>query len=154
VSKSLRVLGRTANRILVAGLLLSLAALVLFIWRDSDGLFVALIAVALFGLLLFALPTALFLFYSWRTPAPEITRGMRWAVFVSAGLLVLGGALYAWASLQDSSAAAAVVGTLVAGVGATAIVRVVRFTSPSEPVGQLAYGRSSIIGGSSSWWWW
>ena len=145
-AESPRALGRSANRILLAGLLLSLAALVVLVLSDSDGLFVALVAVAAFGLLLFALPTGLFLYYSWRTPAPELTRGMRWAVYVSAGLLVLGGALYAWGSLQDGSAAAVVVGTLVAGVGATAIVRAARFTSPSEPVGQLAYGRSSIVG--------
>ena len=141
-----RALGRTANRVLVAGLLLSLAALVLFIWRDSEGLFVALVAVAVFGLLLFALPIALFLFYSWRTPPPEVTRGMRWAVGISAGLLLLGGALYARGALRDETAVGVVVGTLVAAIGATAIVRAVRFTSPLAPVARLDYGRSSIIG--------
>jgi hypothetical protein len=145
-AESPRVLGRKANRVLVAGLLLSLAALVLLVLRDSDALFVALVAVAAFGLLLFALPTALFLFYSWRTPVPEVTPGMRWAVSISAGLLLLGGALYAWGSLQDGSAVAVGVGTLVAAIGATAIVRALRFTSPPEPVTRLVYGRSSIIG--------
>jgi hypothetical protein len=139
-------LGRTANRVLVAGLLLSLAALVWFILRDSEQMFVALIAVAVFGLLLFALPTALFLFYSWRTPPPEVTPGMRRAVTVSAGLLVLGGALYAWASAQDALAVGVVIGVAVAAIGATAIVRALRFASPLEPSGRLAYGRSSLVG--------
>jgi hypothetical protein len=145
-AESPRTLGRTANRVLVAGLLLSLAALVLFISQDSEAMFVALVAVAGFGLLLFALPTALFLFYSWRTPPPEVTPGMRRAVTVSAGLLVLGGALYAWGAVQDGSVVAVVVGGVVAAIGATAIGRALRFAPPLAPSGRLAYGRSSLVG--------
>lgn len=147
-AESPRVLGRTANRILVAGLLLSLAALVLLMLRDSDWLFVALVAVAAFGLLLFTLPIALFLFYSRRTPPPppEVTPGMRRAVGVSAGLLVLGGGLYAWGALRDGTAAAVVVGILVAAIGGTAMLRAVRFAAPRDPVARLDYGRSSVIG--------
>jgi hypothetical protein len=144
--ESPRVLGRTANRILIAGLLLSLAALVLFLLRDSDWMFVALVAVAAFGLLLFALPVALFLFYSRRTPLPEVTSRMRRAIYVSAGLLLLGGALAAWGALGDRSAVGVVLGILVGAVGGTAIVRAARFAPPLEPVARLDYGRSSIIG--------
>ena len=146
VAESLPVLGRTANRILLGGLVLSLVALVALVVGNSDWFFVALVAVAVFGLLLFALPIALFLFYSWRTPPPEVTRAMRWAVGISAGLLLLGGALYARGALRDGTAVGVVVGTLVAAIGTTAIVRAVRFTSPLEPVARLDYGRSSIIG--------
>jgi hypothetical protein len=141
-----RVLGRAANRILVAGLLISLAALVALILGDSDWLFAALVAVALFGLLLFVLPLALFLYYSLRPSPPEVTPRMRRAVVISAGVLALGGALLAWGSMRDESATAVAAGIVVAAIGVATIVRAMRFTAPAQAVTRLDYGRSSLVG--------
>src|SRR5256885_8390196 len=102
-----RILGRWANRVLVWGLVVSLAALVLLIAQGSDGFMFALLAVAVFGYANAALPAALFVIYAGRQPPPELPRTMRQAVWGSAGVLMLFGA---WLVLGGGGALPMVVG--------------------------------------------
>ena len=147
-----RLLGRLVNRILVAGLLLSLAATVFMMVQGSDSFLLGMVVVALFGVLLAALPALLFLIYSWRQPAPDVPRGMRPAIYFSSVMLLL---VAAWlgqsGTSEDGSPALLVLGIAVAAAGIVTIVRAVRFTpvsapSPGGPGTRLSYGSSSVVG--------
>lgn len=142
-----RLVGRLANRILIAGLLLSVAYTVLMMVQGSDGFLFGMVAVALFGVLLAALPALLFLFYSWRQPPPEVPREMRGALyFSSVTLLVVGAWLVLSGTGEDGAPALVALGIAVAAVGIVAIVRAVRVMPVPAAATQLTYGRSSVVG--------
>ncbi|MBI4502874.1 MAG: hypothetical protein HY700_17140 [Gemmatimonadetes bacterium] len=135
-----RVPGRTANRLLVAGLVLSLVLTGLLLAQDSDWMFLALLLAALFGLALVGLPATLFLVYSLRQPAPDVSPAMRRTIFGSAIGLVLCGA---WLGFALGNAPSILAGAIGAALGLAAIARAVRI--PAAPAGTptLVYGRSS-----------
>ena len=147
-SQPLRLVGRTTNRVLLAGFLLSLAASVFFLLQNSDSFMVALILTGFFGLVLAGLPSVLFLLYAWRAEPPEVPKLTRRSIYASAGALAVIGGLYAWVSFtqEDPTPGPGAVGLVVALIGIVAIVRLMRFTSPATPAAQLAYGRSSAVG--------
>jgi hypothetical protein len=136
-----------ANRILIACLLLSVATTVLMMVQGSDAFLFGMVAVALFGILLAALPALLFLFYSWRQPAPDVPRGMRTAIYVSSVVLLL---VAAWLGRsgtgEDGAPALLVLAIGVAAVAIVTIVRAVRFMPAPGAGTQLVYGRSSVVG--------
>jgi hypothetical protein len=142
-SPSPRILGRWANRILIWGLVLAMAATVLLVVQGSDAFLEGLVAVGAFGLLLTALPAVLFLYYFRRAPAPAVPRETRTAIYFSAVTLLLFGAVLA---LGFGGAANVVIGTMLAIVGVATIVRALRFSSPATSDAKLAYGRSSVVG--------
>jgi hypothetical protein len=136
-------LGRWASRVLVWGLVLSIAALVLLIAQGSDAFVIVLLVVAVFGYANAALPAALFVIYAGRQPPPELPRNMRQAVWVSAVVLMLFGA---WLFLGVGSPLPMIAGAAGATLGVVAIVRIVRFTPPAASDARLAYGRSTAVG--------
>lgn len=146
-----RLLGSLANRILIGCLLLSIAVTALLMVQGSDSFLLGMALVALFGVVLAALPALLFLFYSWRRPPPEVPRRVRAGIYFSSVTLLL---LAAWLVVNgtglDGAPALAVLGAAVGAVGIVTIVRVVRFTPPPNPAPgagtQLAAGRSSVVG--------
>jgi len=140
-------LGRLADRILIAGLLLSVAFTVLSMVQGTDAFLLGMALVALFGVGLAALPALLFLFYSWRRPPPDVPRRSRVAIcFSSVILLVLGAGLARNGTGLDGTPAMVVVGAVVAAVGVLTLVRVVRFAPAPGAGTQLAEGRSSVVG--------
>jgi len=142
-----RLVGRLANRILIAGLLLSVAYTVLMIVQGSDGFLLGLVTVALFGVLLAALPVVLFLFYSWRHPALDVPRTMRTAIYFSSVVLLFVAAWLANSGTgEDGAPALLALAVAVAAVAILAIVRAVRFLPAPGAATQLAYGRSSAVG--------
>jgi hypothetical protein len=128
-------------------LLLSVAFTALLMVQGSDSFLLGMGLVALFGVVLAALPALLFLFYSWRQPPPEVPRGMRAAIYFSSVTLLLVGAwLVRNGTGLDGAPALLVLGAAVAAVGIVTIVRVVRFTPVPGTGTQVAYGRSSVVG--------
>ncbi len=148
IRPSIQPVGRMTNRILLAGFLLALVASVFGLWQNSDWFMLALVATGLFGLLLGGLPAVLFLLHAWRAQPPEVPALTRRSIYLSGAALAVSGATFAWVSLagEDKAPGAAALGVAVAIVGVSAIVRLMRFTSPALPVVRLAYARSSVIG--------
>lgn len=141
-----RPLGRLATRILLAGLLLSLVATVLFLVQESDAMLSALIALAGFGLLLVGLPAVLFLVHSRRQPPPMVPRDARVAIWFSAIALILFGLLLVATGVNVESLMDDVIGVAMGLTGIVTIVQVLRFTAPATGDTRLAYGRSSVVG--------
>ncbi len=141
-----RPLGRLATRILLAGLLLSLAASVLLFAQDNDASLTALVVMAGFGLLLVGLPSVLFLLHSRRQPPPLVPRDARIAVWFSAITLVLFGLLLVALGGEVDSLTDQVIGVAIGVTGIVTIVRVVRFVAPASGDTRLVYGRSSVVG--------
>jgi len=141
-----RIIGRLATRILLAGLGLSFAFIVLQLARNSDAFLWGVVGMAGFGLLLTALPSILFLVYSWRPDPPIIDRNSRLAIYVTGGLMAFGGALYAMAAREDVTLFGAVLGAVFALLGVTAIVRLFLFRSPSAAAARLAGGNPAALG--------
>jgi hypothetical protein len=146
-----RLLGRLANRIVLGGLLLSLAAAALMMVQNADAFPLAMVAVAFFGVLLAALPALVFLFYSFssgRRPPPQVPRQARIAIYFSSVMLFLVAAwLVRGGTGLDGAPALLAVGAGVGAVGILAAVRMWRFTpGPGAAETQLTYGRSSVVG--------
>ena len=141
-----RPLGWLASRILAGGLLLSVLATVLLGVSDNDAFLTALIAAALFALLLTALPAGLFLFYSRRQPPPELPRASRIAVWFSAVARVFFGVLLVGFGSSVDSLVDQVVGVATGIVGLVTIVSVLRFRAPASSPTRLAHGRASVVG--------
>jgi hypothetical protein len=137
------VLGRTANRVLLGGLLLALAGAIATLSSESDAFLATLLLVSAFALALAGLPSILFLYYASRQPVPHLPRETRQAIYFSAVCLVLCGV---WFVLGIGGAAALVGGAAAALTGVTALVRVVRFRGAGADGPHLGYGRSSLVG--------
>ncbi len=145
-----RLLGRLASRIVLGCLLLSVAAAVLMMVRDSDSFLLGMVAVAFFGGLLAVMPALVFLFYSFssrRHPPPDVPRDVRSATHFSAVVLVLAGVWAVRGGLGlDGTRAFIPVGAIIGGIGILAIIRLVRTPPASGANTQLTYGRSSVVG--------
>jgi len=141
-----RPLGWLPSRILGAGLLLSILATVLLGVLDNDAFLTALLAAAVFALLLTALPAGLFLFYSRRQPPPELPRANRVAVWFSALALVFFGVLLVGFGGSVESLVDQIVGVALGLLGMVTIVSALRFKAPASSPTRLAHGRSSVVG--------
>jgi hypothetical protein len=141
-----RPLGWLASRILGAGLLLSILATVLLGTMGNDAFLIALVAGAVFALLLTALPAGLFLFYSRRQPPPELPRANRVAVWFSAVALVFFGVLLVGFGGSVDSLLDQIVGVAVGLLGLVTVVSALRFKAPPSSPTRLAHGRASVVG--------
>jgi len=144
-----RPLGRLPTRIILGCLGFAVAGTVLLMVQGSDSFLLGLVAVAFLGGVLAVLPALVFLFYSWRRPAPDVPRGVRTAIHFSGVVLVLGGVwVVRGGTGLDGARALIPVGAIIGGIGILTIVRLLR-TPPASGGGadtQLTYGRSSVVG--------
>src|SRR6266566_2496445 len=141
-----RPLGWLPSRILGGGLLLSILATALLGTMGNDAFVMALLAAAVFALLLTALPATLFLFYSRRQPPPELPRANRVAVWFSALALVFFGVLLVGFGGSVESLFDQIVGVALGLLGIVTIVSALRFKAPASSPTRLAHGRSSVVG--------
>lgn len=137
------VLGRTANRILLGGFLLALAAAIALLSSEGEAFLGTLLLVAAFSVALAGLPAILFLYYSSRRPTPHIPRETRQAIYFSASCLLLCGI---WFAAGIGGPVALVGGGAAAIVGLTTIVRALPYRGGDPASPRLEYGRSSVVG--------
>jgi hypothetical protein len=135
--------GRTASRILVAGLVLSFVATVYLLTRGDDGFGYALLLTIVCAVALVALPAVLFTMDSRREPRAELTRPMRAAVLFSALCLVATGA---WSVFVLGGAVWIGAGAVVGAFGILTLVRAWRTAPVAAGTQRLAYGGSTVLG--------
>jgi hypothetical protein len=138
-----RHLGRGANRILAALLILSLVGGTYYAMANKEELFIAMLLMFLAAFALVALPAVLFEVHARREGALPLTRGMRAAVAFSALCVLSAGAWLAywlWPTFWTAGA------LLLVAFGALVMYRAWR-AAPAPPDGaRLAYGGSTVMG--------
>jgi hypothetical protein len=134
--------GRTANRILAAALVLSLAATIYLITQNDDRFGIALLITVTCAVGLAALPSIAFHLYARRAAPLMLVKAMRSAVLFSAAVLLFASGAVAYLMGWGVWIAPAV---LVAAFAVWTIVRASR-TPTAEGGPRLAYGGSTVVG--------
>lgn len=134
--------GRTATRVIIAALLISLAAMIFLVVQNSDAWGNALAVTLLCGLALIALPAVLVEIEWWRTGRPTLPRARRSAVYASSVILMLLGALWMY-SVREG--AWLIPGAVLVAFGILSVVRTWRAaTVPDSPRGVAHAGSVSV----------
>jgi hypothetical protein len=134
--------GRTATRVIIAALLISLAATIFLVVQNSDAWGNALLVTLLCALALIALPAVLVEIEWWRTGRPTLPRARRSAVYASSAILMLLGGLWIYSVREGVWL---IPGAMLVAFGILSVVRTWRAgTLPDSPRGVAHAGSVSV----------